>query len=135
MFLSSNKIIKSIIKIKAQNFDNKNKKQKIKQKHDAQKIIYYILSYLAFIKVMFLLLNTKLYSFIDKKKLWRISTNCYHQIYNLYFNLVNAKLKQKDQKKTKKIRSMFAMNCYLIIVQVFYKSGLFYYCKKYGNSY
>ena len=68
MFLSSNKIIKSIIKIKAQNFDNKNKKkQKIKQKHEAQKISYYILSYLAFIKVMFLLLNTKLYSFIDKK--------------------------------------------------------------------
>ena len=67
MFLSSNKIIKSIIKIKAQNFDNKNKKQKIKQKHEAQKISYYILSYLAFIKFMFLLLNTKLYSFIDKK--------------------------------------------------------------------
>ena len=30
MFLSSNKIIKSIIKIKAQNFDNKNKKTKNK---------------------------------------------------------------------------------------------------------
>ena len=68
MFLSSNKIIKSIIKIKAQNFDNKNKKQKIKQKHEAQKKSFSILSYLAFIKVIFLLLNTKLYSFIDKKK-------------------------------------------------------------------
>ena len=67
MFLSSNKIIKSIIKIKAQNFDNKTKKQKIKQKHEAQKISYYILSYLAFIKVMFLVLNTKIYSCIDKK--------------------------------------------------------------------
>ena len=61
MFLSSNKIIKSIIKIKAR-IENKNKKQKRSMKENVSTLPYSV-----FIKVM--LRRVKLCSFINKKKI------------------------------------------------------------------
>ena len=60
--IPSDEIIKSRIKIKARNFENKNKKQKRSMKENVSTLPYSV-----FIKVM--LRRVKLCSFINKKKI------------------------------------------------------------------
>ena len=70
MLIPSNEIIKSRIKIKTRNFENKNKKQKRSMKENVS-----TLPYLVFIKVM--LRRVKLCSFINKKKVEKIFFSYY----------------------------------------------------------